>query len=630
MTLTVDRGTIKGFVDKVSAGDGETVSLFVTTPAATFDVAVYRLGWYDGGARSADLVAEYRGLPGIVQPAPQIDSSTGLVSAANWARNGTFTVAGWKTGLYLLKLQAADGDQNYIPLVVRDDRGRHDVLFETSSNTDQAYNGWGGKSLYTFNSSKAITVGGTTAAVKVTFDRPYDKDGAGVGVLGWELNMIRWLEANGFDVAYVADVDVHENPQFAARAKAVIQAGHNEYWSKEMRDHLEAARDSGKNLGFFTGDTGAWAVRFEDSSLGHNRILVCYRDASLDPVAASDPSHATVHFRDPPLNRPTQAFIGVGTNAQVDHSADWTADGVANLPDLFAGTGFHQGDVVPNLVGYEYDGLWTPGASDEAPTGLQRIGHAIVIPGSLISEISQFKARYDWPSSSRPSVGQFSTNVETVQPGPSWSLMVYLVSAKRSVYLQYLYSSSPTYQYQVAGETYAVIPIGKDFTTPGWHPFVRNLLADYTAQFGKPSDDLRIAGIVARGSFALGKVTLTAPNGEVASPPSDVAPPGDMSAWRVIEGTGTLTLDAKDPSGNPALVLTATLPGGRRPDEADTVIIKRNSGGSVVAAGTIQWSWALDDVGKHVDGKGDETKVDSRIQALTRNILKQFIRSGAS
>src|SRR5262249_23457431 len=158
---------------------------------------------------------DVRDLRGLVQPDPQVDPKTGLVSAANWSRNGTLTISGWRTGLYLLKLVASDGDQNYIPIVIRDDRGTHDVLFEHSSNTDQAYNPWGGKSLYTYNSSDSGTVGGTNAAVKASFDRPYDGDGAGTTTLSWELDMVRWLEANGFDVAYVSDLDVHQDPRFA-------------------------------------------------------------------------------------------------------------------------------------------------------------------------------------------------------------------------------------------------------------------------------------------------------------------------------------------------------------------------------------------------------------------------------
>jgi len=47
-------------------------------------------------------------------------------------------------------------------------------------------------------------------------------------------------------------------------------------------------------------------------------------------------------------------------------------------------------------------------------------------------------------------------------------------------------------------------------------------------------------------------------------------------------------------------------------------------GGLIIAAGSIQWSWALDDYGAHTDDKRNQTKVDQRMQALTRNMLLEL------
>jgi len=328
------------------------------------------------------------------------------------------------------------------------------------------------------------------------------------------------------------------------------------------------------------------------------------------------------------LNRPTQLFIGVGTNALVDQSADWVATGVATAPEFFDGTGLKQGDVVPFLVGYEYDGLWTPGASPEVPVGLQVLGRARVIPGSPPPDQYQFSARYDWAGPSQARVGRLSTTIETLQVGPTWTLYVNLVSSERTVYLQYETSADPIHQYKVGPDTYVVIPLGGDFTKPGWRPLERDVAADYTAAFGKPPDDLRIAALVTRGSLALEPVSLTAPDGSVTSAAAEVGQAGETTGWRVVDGTGTVNLQTTDPSGHPAVVLQATLSEARRSDEADTVVINNGSGGLVVAVGTIQWSWALDGYGRHLDSKGNETRVDPRIQALTRNILRQIIASG--
>src|SRR5207302_2613977 len=46
---------------------------------------------------------------------------------------------------------------------------------------------------------------------------------------------------------------------------AFLSVGHDEYWSWQMRDNVEHARDVGINLGFFSANTAYWQVRFEDS-----------------------------------------------------------------------------------------------------------------------------------------------------------------------------------------------------------------------------------------------------------------------------------------------------------------------------------------------------------------------------
>lgn len=616
--LTTNRGTIKGFADKTSAAEGEKVTIFVTTPAPSFDAHAFRLGWYDGGASQTQFIQSLSGLPGRQQPPPVQDPKTGVISAANWTSSATLNLTGWRTGLYLLKLVASDKDQNYIPLVVRDDVGRHDFLFEHATTTDQAYNNWGGKSLYDHPSSGEVI----KAGVKVSFDRPFDGDGSGL-MLAWELNMVRWLEAEGFDVAYASDLDVHSDPQFDARTRAVLQVGHSEYWSKEMRDHLEDMRDRDKGLGLFTGDTGAWAIRFEDSLLGPNRVQVCYKEAP-DPVASSDPSHATNFWRDPPLNRPTQAFFGIGTNGPIRRSADWAAEGVESEPALFANTGFKNGDVVPYLVGYEYDGLWTRGAGSEPPPGLRVLGRARVIPNNKPGALVDFNVLYQWRPTERPAAGGLATMVETLEYSPEWTIAVHLVSSSRGAHL--VYSSggdkdAPLPFGPSGGDEQVLFSLGEAFYAPGWRRIERNLVADYAQVLGSPPGDLRLESILLRGSLSLGPVTLNGPDGQASEISFGSGATPETLGWRVTEGQGDLTVNPSGESGEPVLQMRVAVPNGHRADEAHTVAIRGPGKGLIVAVGSMNWSWALDDYGGHADAKGNVTKVDRRIQALTRNIL---------
>ena len=66
-----------------------------------------------------------------------------------------------------------------------------------------------------------------------------------------------------------------------------------------------------------------------------------------------------------------------------------------------------------------------------------------------------------------------------------------------------------------------------------------------------------------------------------------------------------------------------------REDEAHTVLRRNEAGELLIAAGTIQWSWALDAFGHHKDAAGRETPVDPRIQALTQNMVRALVGGGA-
>jgi hypothetical protein len=261
------------------------------------------------------------------------------------------------SGVYLAMLTNAAGYQNATVFVVRDDRPAA-FMYQQSIATDQAYNNYPndntiGKSLYTYNSFGANTVSGERRAVKVSFDRPYRDYGFGSAMFD-SIEFIRWIERSGYDVTYATDVDVHANGAALRTHKGVLVVGHDEYWSKEMFDAHEAARDAGVGLAFFAADTATVQIRYESGASGApNRVIVCYKDWPNDP--ASPGPTTTVKFRDYPVNRPEQSLRGV--------MSDWMLSGQDNAPYvvqnsshwIYAGTGFHDGDSVPGIVGYEMD-----------------------------------------------------------------------------------------------------------------------------------------------------------------------------------------------------------------------------------------------------------------------------------
>jgi hypothetical protein len=195
--------------------------------------------------------------------------------------------------------------------------------------------------------------------------------------LRYEYNMIRWLESQGYDVTYVTDLDVHENPDLLKQHKAVVVAGHSEYWSLEMRDGFEAARDAGVNLGFFAANTAYWRVRFEPSSTGQaDRVMVCYKDPLLnDPVAP------TYLWRGPENNRPENALMGVmytGDYGDQYGGFDYVV-GQSSDP-YFNNTGLANNDALAGLVGYEWDAVVDNGFT---PPGLVVLSTSSVSPSSI-------------------------------------------------------------------------------------------------------------------------------------------------------------------------------------------------------------------------------------------------------
>ncbi len=344
--------SIDGWVWPLSAAPGEQLELHVGTGAGVrYRVEFYRLGWYAGaGARlRACLPGCGSDQAGIVQPLPPApDPVTGEVRAG-WPVTDQLTIpASWPSGFYVAALKITSGtgtgSVRRLPFVVRaPDPGASRTVVIVPVNTWQAYNGWGGNALYDNHSADG------QRASHVSFERPWME---GVEQSTWrydEYNLVRFLERHDVDVSYVTDHDVSLDPGILDGHQVVMTSGHDEYWTAEHFDALEAARDAGQDLAFMGANIGYWQVRYADGG----RTLVGYKSLD-DPIA--DPALKTARFRD--VGRPECTLLGVqynNTGWALGTSADLGVVDASLDDPWFAGTGFGAGDTITDTMGYEWD-----------------------------------------------------------------------------------------------------------------------------------------------------------------------------------------------------------------------------------------------------------------------------------
>ena len=342
-------GAIEGFASNVSAAVGGEISVFVNTIAKSFHVEAYRMGYY--GGQGGRLIWQSDEVAGRQQP-PSILTPVVNTVECPWSPSLTFRITSqWVPGAYLLKLVGDGGQQQYVPLCIRDDSSTAAYMIQHSVTTWQAYNLWGGYSLYYGKNGKGQDF--ANRARIVSFDRPYPKSWAqgSADFFGNEFPVLYQMERLGLDVTYTTDIDVHQQPQLLLRHRSLLSLGHDEYWSLPMYDGAIQARDAGVNFAFLGANACYRQIRLQPSSIGENRLQVCYKSTD-DPMYGVDNQQVTVNWPSPPVSRPECELIGsmyqsVGADNDlvITDSSSW----------LWQGTGVTNGQRLAKVVQGEYD-----------------------------------------------------------------------------------------------------------------------------------------------------------------------------------------------------------------------------------------------------------------------------------
>lgn len=355
---------VEGYAWPISAKPGEMVSLHVSTPAPQFQFEIYRLGSEAKPVKinGSDKSSIYTG-PGHQYPIPEKASSEGC----GWPSDVKIAIPPeWPSGYYEVRFTVQDNGGSYTHrgrrtahsscfFVVRPSNPGSEtkILLQLSTNTYNAYNNWGGFSLYAYNGK------GNNQGHKVSFLRPPSSQ---YGV--WEHTFVSWAEKNGIKLDFATNEDLEFHPELLDKYKLILSVGHDEYWSSKMRDHLEAYIAKGGNVAFFSGNSICWQVRPENQGTA---LTSWKQNAYSDPqFQTGDYKTLATLWSHHLVGRPENKLTGVGFlfgGYHLSHGHFMGGSGGYTIQRpkhwIFEGTHLLQGDLLGarhTVVGYECDG----------------------------------------------------------------------------------------------------------------------------------------------------------------------------------------------------------------------------------------------------------------------------------
>ena len=358
---------LEGYASATSVDAGATLRFHARDPQAVgtgttvYPLTVVRLGWPDQVMLSTRVTIGDRVVPA--------DASA---NGCRWPASYQLSVPkSWPSGLYFAAIGAGPNACT-VPFVVTVKAASKGAkaLVLIPVNTVQAYNAYGGKSLYDFNSSSALR------GAKVSFDRPFTEPFNSFFDV-WSQYLVRWLAKNRITADFCTDTDLHADSQVLEPYQLLVQAGHDEYWTLAMRKRVDSFVAGGGNVAFLGGNTCWFQARLESGNGVANRSLVCYKNAAADPETNAALKTTTWHELSPvnPENKSTGLSFIKGcswSNAGIPRPA---TPYTVQRPEhwVYAGTGLAQGAAFgAGYVGYEADAADFRLGADNRPyaTGL--------------------------------------------------------------------------------------------------------------------------------------------------------------------------------------------------------------------------------------------------------------------
>jgi len=366
---------IEGYLSEFSGTQGESIYLYVSTDQPTYDIEIMR---FDA---SNTVVVTATELTGMLQDVP---AESPWESGADWIDPLELYVSqSTRSGNYQITLTAGEARFRLRFSIKEDTPGSTSgIIVLDSATTAMAYNGWGGKCAY-----PSCSEGGAKAG-RVSLKRPGNH-----WLTDRERMFSSWLDHMSIKAEFASLMDLQYDPDLLDAYSTLVLIGHNEYWSLEMRNRLDAFIQSGGNVMILSGNTMWWQIRIEGET------MVIHKSKADDPLWGVDDDAVTVRWFDEPVNNPENSSIGVsfrnagfvnsgnsssGLNKEYGYGGYW----ISNADHRYlAGTGLRNHDKLGydvGIVGHEADGAtfdWVGGRPfvnglDGSPLDFEILGYS--------------------------------------------------------------------------------------------------------------------------------------------------------------------------------------------------------------------------------------------------------------
>ncbi len=404
------------YSDRRAYRAGDTVTLFLSTTAKAVRLRIYR------DAATPTAVHSTGALPAQFHKAPDraYEAGCGWPVFLTWVAPPDLPSGG-----YLIEISDAETPANgvlghHLIILRAQSRAAGAIALVAATSTWAAYNDWGGANHYyglnpgaprgrspllstqrpwargqvwlppdaprSVNAHRPTQPGPARYEfVEWAFINGFSKYYPLAGWASYERPFVIWAEANGYAVDVLTQDELHADPAALDGYPCVVFIGHDEYWSRPMRDTVDSYVDRGGRVARFAGNF-LWQIRLE----GAQQVAFKYDARRLDPVVGTNAAHTlTSAWEDPRVGHPGASTFGVnalrGIYAGFGGMARRAPRGFNVFRPghwAFAGTGLAYADMFgdeANIFGFEMDGLEytfqdglpVPTFEDGAPPGAE-------------------------------------------------------------------------------------------------------------------------------------------------------------------------------------------------------------------------------------------------------------------